>query len=140
MSKRGSARRPYRREEAEAAALRFEWVSLPAGDVCVREMRVAELVGLMELAARPKIDRRGGFDPGSSAVWQILYSCYMGEEPDAAPVWPHNQEGMREVMALSMETFTAIMKAIQRVNGMADSEVEVLTGFFPTSPELSSSA
>lgn len=131
-------RRPYRHDQARERPLRHEWVPLEYGDVCVREMRLPELVQVLEIAARPKIDPRGGVDPGTSAVWQILYSCYESEARDALPVWPHNPEGIAEVADLGMETFLILMKAIQRVNGMDDKEVEAFTSFFPQRPGESS--
>src|SRR3712207_4591902 len=86
--RRAMEHRPYRKDEAEREPRRCEWVSLTHGDVCVRAMTVSELLQIQDRAQRPKIDPRGGIDPGWSALLQVALSCYDGEGEDAEPIWP----------------------------------------------------
>lgn len=133
--------RPYHKEEAERQPRRCEWVSLTHGDVCVKSMQVSELLSIQERAMRPKIDPRGGLDPGWSALLQVAYSCYDGDSEDAQPIWPVSldMKSLSPIGRLPIADFTAIIEAIQRVNGMAGAEVDALVDFSRATEALISS-
>lgn len=126
--------RPYRRGASKERPLRHEWVSLEDGDICVRALKTNEVLMIGDIAARPKIDRRGGLDPSTSAVWHVLYSCYEDEGPEARPIWPQDATGVAEVMALPAEEFGRLTRAIQRVNGTGKAEIEEAAAFFGLTP------
>ena len=134
-------RRPYQHEEAERETRRHEWVSLTYGDVCVRALTVSELLQIQDRAARPKIDPRGGLDPGWSALLQVSLSCYDGEEEEAQPIWPCTADlrSLAPIGKLPIADFTKIMEAVQRVNGMDAEEVNILQDFTRATEALTSS-
>ncbi|HEY9014960.1 MAG TPA: hypothetical protein VIM84_07850 [Gemmatimonadales bacterium] len=133
--------RAYDHEGADRHSRRFEWVSLTHGDVCVRAMTVSELLQIQDRAQRPKIDPRGGLDPGWSALLQVALSCYDGEDEGARPIWPCSLDlkSLSPIGRLPIQDFTAIIQAVQRVNGMEGSEVDALADFSRASEALISS-
>jgi hypothetical protein len=112
---------------AIAPPRRSEWVSLPDGDILVREMTVAEAVQVLERSARPSIDPRGGHSQGMTVALQLILSCYAGEEPDAARIF--GDHDMATIYALPFRDFDIILQAINRVNGKTASEQETLHDF-----------
>lgn len=134
-------RRPYRKEEAEKDPRRCEWVSLTHGDVCVKAMTVSELLQIQDRAQRPRIDPRGGIDPGWSALLQVALSCYEDEDEDAPPIWPCSLDlkTLAPINRLPIADFTKIMEAIQRVNGQSPGEVDALVDFSRATEALISS-
>lgn len=112
---------------------RIERVELDAGEVWVKELTCAETAQLMERAARPKIDPRGGVDPAASVIWQIILSCYEGEDKDARRVFGDGDEHL--LYNLRMEEMARLNAAINRVNGQSETEVQALTSFFGPTPD-----
>jgi len=117
---------------------RKEKVTLKWGDIWVWEMTVAEALHLLERAARPSFDPRGGVDQGESVIAQITGSCYHGDQEGAELVFtPAN---LLDVYKLPYEDFEKLVQAIARVNGKDAKEVESLKSFFETTPAGSNSS
>jgi hypothetical protein len=109
---------------------RREWVRLKMGRVCIWELSVPELMMIADRASRPAIDKRGGMDPGESALWQILLSCYDGEADGAKRIFDHgNGEHIKAVYSLGAQDFRKLMEAIAAVNGMEEAELSALQDF-----------
>lgn len=104
-----------------------EWISLAGGDVCVWSMSAAEALQLADRAARPAIDPRGGHDPSALVLFQVIFSCYDGEEDDAKRIW--QDVDLVSVGSLSQKDMEAILAAINRVNGKDAATDEVTRDF-----------
>lgn len=125
-----SEHRPFNKQEAGQSRRRFEWVSLDAGDICIRELTVKETIALTERSSRPSIDPRGGVDPGEAVLWQILLSCYDGEGDDARPIFSDTEPAdIRTIYGLRAEEFNRLLMAINRVNGQDATEADLLRDF-----------
>lgn len=109
-----------------------EWVSLADGDVCVWSMTAAESIQLADRAARPGIDPRGGHDTGALILFQIIFSCYDGEDDDAKRIW--GDVDLVSVGSLAQREMEAILAAINRVNGK-DAATEEIVRDFTTAAE-----
>lgn len=120
----------FDREKALACEPRTEWVSTSCGRICVRAMRMSEYFQLSERSQRPKIDPRGGIDTNEAVLWQILLSCYQGEDPNAPPTFSADSpEDIRAIYSLKTQDGLKILGAINRVNGVDASEGELLRDF-----------
>lgn len=116
--------RRYDHEAAEQETPRGEWVSLRHGDVWVRSLTASEFISIQDRASRPKEDPRGGVDRGWSLFLQIAYSCFEDDTPMAKPLWPSSldRKSMAPIARLSLQDFTSIINAIERVNGQSADE------------------
>lgn len=112
---------------AAASQRRREWVSLPSGDICIWELTVADSTQIVERAARPEIDPRGGCSPAKSVAMQILLSCYDGEEDGAGRIF--EERDLAAIYALPFGEFDLLLQAINRVNGKSATELERLRDF-----------
>lgn len=108
-------------------APRREWVTLDRGDVCVHEMTLAETMQITERAARPACDPRGGHNRAQTVVLQIMFSCRLGEEPDAKRAFTDADLGL--IHDLRFHEFDALLAAINRVSGKSATEEERLRDF-----------
>ena len=127
-----SERRKY---EPKAERVRAkEWVSLDAGDVCVWEMTVMEVMTLLEKASRPQIpgappEFSGGIDKNEEILWKIIVSTYDGDEPTSKPIWGADADSMRQVFGLRLNEFKELAAAMARVNGVDADRLETLDAF-----------
>lgn len=104
---------------------RKQWVDLDGGRVCVWSLTVAELGQAMLRAERPSA-MGGGLDTTATLAGYIQQSCHAGEEPDAPLIFTDTQP----VYRLSLQEMTALMAAVNRLNGMEDIGFTDLRSFF----------
>jgi hypothetical protein len=114
-------RKPY---QLDSIPRRKEWITLPAGEMCIWEMTCAEVAQMLERSQRPA-SFGGGQDEATAMFYEIMLSCYHGDEVGAAPVFPE----MASVARLRWEDGVAIRAAVQRVNGKDASQEELMRGF-----------
>lgn len=114
---------------------RREWITLKVGRCCVWELSVPEMTQITERASRPKIDPRGGMDPGESMLWQICLSCYDGDGDGARRIFDAgNPTHVKAIMSLGSHDAKRLMATIAQVNGASEVEVEALEDFLPAPP------
>lgn len=115
--------------------MRQEYVEFSDGTyVWVRGLTTLQWAGLRERSQRR--DPRGGTDETAALLIQIVMSCFEGEEPEAKRVF--SDLDLDKAGALPAEQTLAIMAAIQRVNGMAATEQEILRDFTAAQAQTSS--
>jgi hypothetical protein len=104
-----------------------EWVDLGDGEVCVWSMTAAEFIQLTDRATRPAIDPRGGVDTGALVLFQIIFSCYDGDEDNAKRIW--GDVDLVSVGSLKQGQVEDLLAAINRVNGKDASSEEITRDF-----------
>jgi hypothetical protein len=120
-------------EKLKGDRRRREWVTLPRlGRVCVRELLMSEAVQIADYSTRPAEDPRGGTDREESSLWQIAFTSYDGDGPDAKRLFDDHQVHL--IRSLTLEEFTLLMQAINRVNGLDATEVELVRDFTGAPP------
>lgn len=120
-------RRIYEPKKPGDIRRRTEWVELADGDICVWSLTAAEAAETAERSARPKIDPRGGLDPGAAAAWEIVIAAHRGEPTDEEHGRVFTDIG--QVLCLPYEEFSLLMQASNRVNGKDPTEVEIRKAF-----------
>ncbi len=107
-----------------------EWVTLDGGRICVKEMMAADKIFVLERSQRP-IGPSGAptIDSGSVLLWQIVVSCYQGEESEAGRIF--DMTDIPVIQKLRGTDWDRLVAAIERVNSLADAEVAALEDFTP---------
>ena len=106
-----------------------EWVTLPRlGPVYVRELLMGESATISRYSTRPEV-AGGGTDREEAALWQIAFSCYDGEGEAARRLFPDTRVHL--IKHLKLSEFALLMETVNRVNGAAASEAEILRDFTP---------
>lgn len=107
---------------------RYEWVQLDAGRVCVRELTAADSLFVMQQSTRPAMAGRAAqMDNSQAMLWQIQASCYNGHEESSQLIFDITD--LPVIQRLRQSEWGKLVAAIERVNALADEEVERLEDF-----------
>lgn len=107
---------------------RCERVELDGGVVYVKEMQAADSLFCLEHSVRPSPGPGGqSIDVGGMQIWQVVVSCYRGPEPDAGRVFEITD--VHCIRELRNSDWRRLQDAIERVNGLAESEVAAAQDF-----------
>lgn len=128
---------PVYRPGAAKRERRKECVPIADGEfhVWVWSLTLADSTQIIERSARPEIDKRGGHNQSMAIAMQIQLSCYDSDKEDASRIWEDNTRG--DIYTLSMADMTALLAAINRVNGQDATEQEILRDFTRVGQESS---
>jgi hypothetical protein len=120
--------------EVKRTRRRFEWVSLPDGDVCVWSLSMSEALDITHQSQRP--GNLGADEKMSNAI-EMQIICRAGEPDDeeAAPIFA----SIQQVFDLPWEEFLLLHDASLRVNGRQKNDNEALKAFFDPAPAKSNS-
>lgn len=111
-----NGRRIYDPTTAQRWTPKKEWVELSSGDwICVWEMSVAQTLQMAENAQRHPNDPRPGINQQEAGIWQLMYSCYAGEEPGSARIFADHMAD--KILELSPDDFNRLMRATDTVGG-----------------------
>ncbi len=113
----------------QADQRRAEKVHLDGGVVWVKEMQAADTLFCLQHSTRQGADQAMSLDMGGLQIWQVVRSCYRGPEPEALPVF--DVTDVPVIQRLRAEEWNMLRDAINRVNGLAKSEVAALKDFTP---------
>src|SRR5436190_6655348 len=91
---------------------RREWVSLDAGRLCVWELEAADLLFIVENAARGPGDAKARVNSTDGVLWRVLVSCYKGEEPGAQRVFDITD--LPRIQKLRKTEWDKLLAAIER--------------------------
>ena len=121
---------------------RGEWVDLDTGRVYVREMNARDSLFVLEHSQRQgPPGTPAGLNIGNLQTWQIIVSCYQGEESQAGRIFEITD--VEAIQSLRAAEWRKLLEAIERVNALSDAEVSDLEGFTAAgrdgSPETSPS-
>jgi hypothetical protein len=111
---------------------RKEWISLDSGRLCVWEMAAADTLFIIEQSVRPGRDRPLVPIAGDAMLWQVVVSCYKGDQPGAERVFQITD--LARIQQLRKSEWDRLLAAIERVNATDAAEVERLQDFTPAAP------
>ena len=127
-------RKIFNPKEVQPDQRRWEWVELDTGWVVVKEMQASDTLFCLDHSARPLAGpAQFKLDMGGLQIWQVIMSCYTGEAADAPRVFDITD--MPVVQQLRGEVWTRLRDAIERVNGLADTEVAAAQAFTAAGPD-----
>jgi len=110
------------------AKRRFEWVTLPDGDVCMWSLTMSEASNITEQSRRPQVgDLPARIDPTMSGALEVLLSAHTDEPESPKP--QRIFADIQQVYDLPFGEYAELVKAGMRANGKDDETLEELAAF-----------
>ncbi len=129
-------RRIYRPADAKPWTPRSEWVEMQDGRwLCVRQLSVAENLHIGEYSQRHPNDPRPGPNETEQAIWQVAFSCYDGNGPEAQRVY--TDIDARRVLEMDPVDFKEILVVSGMLLGLGREAMEARENFTPAAADSS---